>query len=63
MTAKPLGSDLGTREDLEMGSDLEAGTDKRRAGDSLVAASVAMFEPFSGRKRDGLMRSALESKE
>jgi hypothetical protein len=38
VTAKPLGPDLG------MGSDLGMGTDKRRADDSNVAASAAMFE-------------------
>jgi hypothetical protein len=31
-----------------MGSDLEMGPDKGRAGDSNVAASAAMFKPFSG---------------
>jgi len=32
-----------------MGSDLGKGAVKRRAGDSNVAASAAMFEPFSVR--------------
>ena len=58
--AKPLGPDLGMGpdkgSDLGMGavkgSDLGAGAVKRRAGDSNVAASAAMFEPFSGCKRN-----------
>jgi hypothetical protein len=60
VTAKPLGpalememeSDLGMGPDLGMGSDLGVEADKRRAGDSNVAASAATFEPFSGCKRN-----------
>ena len=44
VTAKPLGPDLEMGPDLGMGSDLGMGTDKRRADDSNVAASAAMFE-------------------
>jgi hypothetical protein len=58
--SKPLGPDLGTGavkgSDLGTGavkgSDLETGAVKRRAGDSNVAASAAMVEPFSGCKRN-----------
>jgi hypothetical protein len=64
VTAKPQELDLGMREDLATASDLGmgedlgtgsvlgAGADKRRAGDSHVAASVAKFEPISGHKRN-----------
>jgi len=55
-----MGPDPGMGPDLEMGPDLGMGPDKgsdlgtgavkRRAGDSNVAASAAMFEPFSGCK-------------
>ena len=51
VSAKPLGPDV------EMESDLGMGPDKRRAGDSNVAASAAMFEPFSGCKRKRQMHA------
>ena len=43
-----MGLDLGMGPDPGMGSDRGTGPDKGRAGDSNVAASAAMFEPFFG---------------
>ena len=56
---QPLRPDLGTgavkgrgSDPVKgMGSDLGAGAVKRRAGDSNVAASAAMFEPFRLERR------------